>query len=75
VSTALFLALALVYLVSIVGIVVAGSIVGPPADAPAGLDERLAVVRSIEDDPPRRRAATAASPGATPYFVRGIRKR
>ena len=67
----LFFALAAVYLVGLVGIVVVGSFVGSPEDdAPVGLEERLAVVRATEPVPRKR-----AAPTTTPYFVRAVRRR
>lgn len=64
----LVLALAGVYVIGVVGIVVVGTLVETPDYVPASLEERLAGVRSIApaDD------ATAA-PSRPAYFVRGTR--
>jgi hypothetical protein len=72
VPTSLFFALAAVYLVGVVGIVVVGSILGSADEAPAGLDDRLAHVRATERPLRKRSAATTTS---TPYFVRLERRR
>ncbi|MDQ1425257.1 MAG: hypothetical protein QOD72_2755 [Acidimicrobiaceae bacterium] len=74
-TATLFFALAVVYLVGVVGIVFVGSFIGSPEDAPTrledGLDDRLAGVRGTEARPKRRTTA----PAAVPYFVRVGRKR
>ena len=64
----LFLALAAVYLISILGIVVVGTLVETPDNRPASLEQRLAIVRAIA--PPDD---TVAAP-PHPYFVRGRRR-
>jgi hypothetical protein len=71
VAATLFFALAVVYLVGVVGIVFVGSFIGSPEDAPVGLEERLAGVRATQA--PRRKRT--AAPAAVPYFVRVGRKR
>jgi hypothetical protein len=80
VPATLFLALATVYLVGVVGIVVAGSFVGEPDEVPVGLDERLAMVRATE--PARRRTPRTAplfdqdaAETPAPYYVRATPRR
>lgn len=65
----LFLALAAVYLVGIVGIVVVGTLVETPDQQPANLEQRLASVRAIA--PPDD---TTAAPPPHQYFVRARRR-
>jgi hypothetical protein len=72
VPATLFLGLALVYLVGVVGIVVVDSYVGERDEAPVGLDERLAMIRATEARAKRRAALAPAA--ATPYYVRVGRK-
>jgi hypothetical protein len=79
VSTLLYFALAGVYLVSVLGILVADSFVGDPQER-VGLDERLAMIRATA---PRRRYTPRTAPpfdqdaaeAPAPYFVRAHRRR
>ena len=72
-AATLFFALAGLYLAGVVGIVVVDSFVGSRDEAPAGLDERLALAREPEATPKKHAAVTTAT--ALPYFVRRVRRR